>query len=80
MCFDILIGICFIIIVMKPIVYCDDRSPPVRSVLMLIEELNIDVDIIQIDLFGREHLKEDYLKVTILYFLYFFFFIKWFIV
>lgn len=45
------------------ILYADDRSPPVRSVLMLIEELGIKVDVVQVDLFKREQLTKEYLKV-----------------
>jgi Glutathione S-transferase, N-terminal domain len=49
---------------MKPILYFDNISPPVRSVLLLIEALNIDVDYRFVDLFAQEHLAEDYVKVT----------------
>lgn len=48
---------------MKPTLYSDRRSPPVRSILLLIEELGIDVDEKVIDLFKGEHYSEDYLKV-----------------
>lgn len=47
----------------KPILYCDNRSPPVRSVLLLVEELKLDIEIKNIDLFKKEHLTPDYLKV-----------------
>lgn len=50
---------------MKPILYADDRSPPVRSVLMLIAELDVDVEIKNIDLFKREHLRPDFLEVSL---------------
>lgn len=50
---------------MKPTLYVDDRSPPVRSILMLIEELQLDVEIEFIDLFKQEHLKPTYLQVRI---------------
>lgn len=48
---------------MKPTLYADDRSPPVRSALMLCDELNIDVRVVQIDLFKSEQLTVEYLKV-----------------
>lgn len=51
---------------MKPVLYCDNRSPPVRSVLMLINELKIDCQLNEIDLFSREHLKDNYLKVIVI--------------
>lgn len=49
-----------------PTLYVDDRSPPVRSILMLIEELKLtaDVTIKPIDLFKRENWSESYLKMS----------------
>lgn len=50
--------------------YVDDRSPPVRSVLMLIDELGIgaeDVSLVHIDLFKREQFSAEYLAVSINY-------------
>lgn len=46
--------------------YYDDISPPVRSVLMLINELNLtdEVDLIFTDLFKGEHLTKEYLQVS----------------
>lgn len=48
---------------MKPILFYDDISPPVRSVLMLIDELNIDVEYKFVDLFKGEHLSDEFIKV-----------------
>lgn len=48
---------------MKPTLYVDDRSPPVRSILMLIDEIQLDVEIELIDLFKQENLKPAYLQV-----------------
>lgn len=50
---------------MKPQLYFDSRSPPVRSVLLLIEALKIDVNHNKIDLFKGEHRSDDYLKVKL---------------
>jgi glutathione S-transferase len=50
---------------MKPILYFDNISPPVRSVLLLIEALNIDVDYEFVDLFAQEHLAEKFVKVSV---------------
>lgn len=60
---------------MKPLLYLDRRSPPVRSVLLLIEALGIDVEERSIDLSRGEHLSESYLMVIVLKntnFIYFF--------
>lgn len=53
---------------MKPELYLNLISPPVRSVLLLIEELGIDVEKKNIDFYTGEHLGESYLKVIIIYF------------
>lgn len=47
--------------------YYDDISPPVRSVLILINELNLTekVDLIFTDLFKGEHLTNEYLKASL---------------
>lgn len=48
---------------MKPILYYDDISPPVRSILLFISALDIDVEYKQVDLVKREHLNEEFIKV-----------------
>lgn len=49
---------------MKPKLYLDQRSPPVRAVLMLIEALQIDIEENPIDLFKGEHYRDDFLDVS----------------
>lgn len=49
---------------MKPVLYLDKRSPPVRSVLLLIEALGIDVEEKFIDLSRGENFSESYLEVN----------------
>lgn len=49
---------------MNPILYYDEISPPVRSVLLLIKALKIDVDLEYIDLFQRGHLAEEFVIVS----------------
>lgn len=49
---------------MKPELYFDRRSPPVRSVLLLIEALGIEVDHKPIDLAKGEHRSDSFVKVT----------------
>ncbi|KAH8297475.1 hypothetical protein KR044_012736, partial [Drosophila immigrans] len=44
----------------KPILYYDDRSPPVRSCLMLIKMLSIDVDLHFVDLFQGEQFEQEF--------------------
>lgn len=48
----------------KPILYYDDRSPPVRSCLMLIKLLDIDVELRFVDLFKGEQFQKDFLAVS----------------
>lgn len=48
---------------MKPLLYYDDRSPSVRSVLMLINELKIDVEFKFIDLWKMENRSDEFVKV-----------------
>ncbi|XP_075167802.1 glutathione S transferase E14 [Haematobia irritans] len=48
---------------MKPVLYYDERSPPVRSVLMLIKILDIEVDLQSVDLFKREQMKPEFVEV-----------------
>uniref|UniRef100_A0A336L543 glutathione transferase n=1 Tax=Culicoides sonorensis TaxID=179676 RepID=A0A336L543_CULSO len=47
-----------------PILYYDNRSPCNRSILMLIETLNISIDYIFVDLFKQEHQEEHFLKIN----------------
>lgn len=47
----------------KPILYVDKRSPPVRSIFLLIEALKLDLDYVNIDLFKAEHLNKEFVKV-----------------
>ncbi|XP_031620849.1 glutathione S-transferase E14-like [Contarinia nasturtii] len=49
---------------MKPELYLDRRSPPVRSVLMLIQALGIEVEEKIIDLSKGEHFGESFLKIN----------------
>ncbi|XP_030387143.1 glutathione S-transferase E14 [Scaptodrosophila lebanonensis] len=48
----------------KPLLYYDDRSPPVRSCLMLIKILNIDVDLHFIDLFKGAQFEAEFLALN----------------
>ncbi|KAG4068652.1 hypothetical protein HA402_002343 [Bradysia odoriphaga] len=48
----------------KPILYYDDISPVVRSVLMLIDVLKIDVDLKYIDLFKGEHRSDEFFRIS----------------
>lgn len=48
----------------KPTLYTDKRSPVVRSVLFLIEELQLDFNYIEIDLFNGEQMTADFLEVN----------------
>nr|XP_017001142.2 glutathione S-transferase E14 [Drosophila takahashii] len=48
----------------KPILYYDDRSPPVRSCLMLIKLLDIDVELRFVDLFKGEQFHKDFLSLN----------------
>ena len=48
---------------MKPVLYCDQRSPPVRSVLMLLKMLNIDVELKFINLFKGDQMKSSFKEV-----------------
>lgn len=50
---------------MKPILFYDDISPVVRSVLMLIHELKIDAELKLIDLFKGEHRSNEFFKVIL---------------
>ncbi|KAH8245864.1 hypothetical protein KR038_006368 [Drosophila bunnanda] len=48
----------------KPILYYDDRSPPVRSCLMLIKLLDIDVELRFVDLFKGQQFQKDFLALN----------------
>lgn len=48
-----------------PILYYDDRSPPVRSCLMLIKMLNINVELRFVDLFKGAQFEIDFLAVSV---------------
>lgn len=47
----------------KPILYYDDRSPPVRSCLMLIKMLDIDVELRYVDLFKGAQFEKQFVAV-----------------
>ncbi|EDW59917.1 glutathione S-transferase E14 isoform X1 [Drosophila virilis] len=47
-----------------PILYYDDRSPPVRSCLMLIKMLNINVELRFVDLFKGAQFEKDFLALN----------------
>ncbi|KAJ6637469.1 Glutathione S-transferase E14 [Pseudolycoriella hygida] len=49
---------------MKPILFYDDISPVVRSVLMLIDELEIDVEMKHIDLFTGDQRSLEYFNIS----------------
>ncbi|XP_046866346.1 glutathione S-transferase E14 isoform X2 [Drosophila willistoni] len=48
----------------RPILFYDDRSPPVRSCLMLIKMLNIDVELRFVDLFKGAQFDKDFLALN----------------
>ncbi|KMY93458.1 glutathione S-transferase E14 isoform X1 [Drosophila simulans] len=48
----------------KPILYYDERSPPVRSCLMLIKLLDIDVELRFVNLFKGEQFQKDFLALN----------------
>ncbi|XP_055708196.1 glutathione S-transferase E14-like [Phlebotomus papatasi] len=49
---------------MRPVLFCDCISPPVRSIFLLIRELNLDVERRTVNLLKGENRHEDYLKVN----------------
>lgn len=51
--------------VVRPKLYFSDISPPARSCLMGCLAMKIDIDLIPIDLFKSEQLKEDFVKMNI---------------
>lgn len=48
---------------MKPELYVDQRSPPVRSTLLLVKMLGIDVDLKELDLSKGEHVSKSFIEV-----------------
>ncbi|XP_037713240.1 glutathione S-transferase E14 [Drosophila subpulchrella] len=48
----------------RPILYYDNRSPPVRSCLMLIKLLDIEVELRFVDLFKGEQFQKDFLELN----------------
>lgn len=49
----------------KPVLYYMAYSPPCRSVLLTAAALGIDLELKQIDLFGREQLDPEFIKVSV---------------
>ncbi|GAB0098246.1 Glutathione S-transferase E14 [Sergentomyia squamirostris] len=49
---------------MRPILFYDRISPPVRSVLLLIRELNLNVEKRYVNLLKRENHREDFIKLN----------------
>ena len=49
---------------MSVVLYYTQISPPARACLLTIRNLNLNVDIINVDLFAGEHLKDEFLKLN----------------
>ncbi|CAO1358328.1 unnamed protein product [Diamesa tonsa] len=49
---------------MSVVLYYTQISPPARACLLTIRNLNLDVDVINVDLFAGEHLKDEFLKLN----------------
>lgn len=49
---------------MSVVLYYTQISPPARACLLTIRNLNLNVDIINVDLFAGEHLKAEFLKLN----------------
>ncbi|XP_059614690.1 glutathione S-transferase E14-like [Phlebotomus argentipes] len=49
---------------MRPVLFCDPISPPVRSVFLLIRELNVDIERRFVNLLKRENHQEDFIKLN----------------
>lgn len=47
-----------------PKLYMIPASYPVRSVLMVAKALDVQLELIEVDLLNKEHLKSDFLKVN----------------
>lgn len=58
--------ITFVSNTMAPTLYMNDFSPPVRSVFLTAKALGLELDKKMIDLAKKEHLTEEYLKVSTL--------------
>lgn len=44
-------------------------SPPVRAILMLIRELELNVELIEVNLLEKEQCNDEFLNVSILFYL-----------
>lgn len=51
----------------RPIVYHTEASPPSRAVRLAAAAIGLDVDVRHIDLLAGEHLKEEFLKVGVMF-------------
>ncbi|KAK9887079.1 hypothetical protein WA026_020021 [Henosepilachna vigintioctopunctata] len=49
---------------MAPKLYMFIGSPPVRAVMMTAQELGIDLEMKEVDMFGQENLKEEFIKMN----------------
>ncbi|GLV61319.1 Glutathione S transferase E12 [Carabus blaptoides fortunei] len=49
---------------MAPIVYHTDISPPGRAVLLTASALGLDVDVKEVDIFAKQHLTPEFLKIN----------------
>lgn len=49
---------------MKYILYGAEISPPVRAVLLCFKALGLDCELRSIDIFAKEHMKEEFLKMN----------------
>lgn len=52
---------------MAPKLYYIPISPPVRAVLMTANAVGIDLDLQKVDLFAKEHLNPEFIKVRYCY-------------
>ncbi|KAJ8971672.1 hypothetical protein NQ317_011902 [Molorchus minor] len=50
--------------IMAPKLYMARLSPPVRAVLMCAKSLDLKLDLIEVDLLKKEHLKPEFLKIN----------------
>lgn len=49
---------------MSVVLYYTQISPPARACLLTIRNLNLNVDIINVDLFAGEHMRDEFLKLN----------------